>query len=152
MEPKQVLDVMYSEGDLSWGISDRDDFMVIDCYHTQELAVVSKDESGELTLEYICPVQPEEIEDFYSFYSYDTAMDFDGERLVLAQLLDIEFSNEPDYRDRTSCGIQVAVYEKDGMAFFGEYRSSLDTGEDWTDHAFYVHGISREPVITTWTS
>ena len=79
-------------------------------------------------------------------------MDFDGERLVLAQLLDIEFSNEPDYRDRTSCGIQVAVYEKDGMAFFGEYRSSLDTGEDWTDHAFYVHGISREPVITTWTS
>ena len=151
MEPKQMLDVMHFEDEPSWGISDQDDFMVIDCYHTQELAVVSKDESGKLTLEYICPVQPEEIKDFYSFYSYDTAMDFDGERLVLAQLLDIEFSTEPDYRDRTSCGIQVAVYEEDGMTFFGEYRSSLDTGEDWTDHAFYVHGISHEPVVATWT-
>ena len=42
------------------------------------------------------------------------------------------------------------IYEKDGMTFFGEYRSSLDTGEDWTDHAFYVHGISHEPVVATW--
>ena len=45
----------------------------------------------------------------------------------------------------------MAVYEEDGMTFLGEYRSSLDTGEDWTDHAFYVHGISREPVVVTWT-
>lgn len=148
MEPKQMLDVMHFEDEPSWGISDQDDFMVIDFYHTMELAVVSKDESGALTLEYICPLQPEGVN---FFNSYRTAMDFDGERLVLAQLLDIEFSHEPDYRDRTSCGIQVSVYEKDGMTFFGEYRSSLDTGEDWTDHAFYVHGVSREPVIATWT-
>ena len=64
MEPKQMLDVMHFEDEPSWGISDQDDFVVIDFYHTMELAVVSKGENGELTLEYICPVQPEGVKDF----------------------------------------------------------------------------------------
>lgn len=147
MQPKQKMDVTQFDEEPSWGISDHKDFMVIDYYPSQELAVISKDEGGELTLEYICPVQPEGVN---SYYSYRTAMDFDGERLVLAQQLDIEYDHEPDYRDRRSCGIVIAVYEKDGLAFLGEYKSSLDTGENWANHSFYVQGDHYEPVITTW--
>ena len=121
--------------------------MVIDLYPSRELAVISKGEGGELTLEYICPVHPEDV---HSFYSYNAAMDFDGERLVLAQQLDIEYDHEPDYRDRKSCGILIAVYEKDGLTYLGEYKSSLDTGEDWSNHAFYVQGNYYEPVTAAW--
>ncbi len=147
MQPKQKLEITQFDEEPSWGISDQEDFMVIDYHHSQELAVISKGEGGELTLEYICPVQPEGVN---SYYSYNTAMDFDGERLVLAQQLDIEYAHEPDYRDRRSCGVVIAVYEKDGLTFLGEYRSSLDTGENWANHSFYVQGDYYEPVIATW--
>ena len=147
MEAKQTLEVVQFKDEHSWGISDQEDFMVIDLYPSRELAVISKGEGGELTLEYICPVHPEDV---HSFYSYNAAMDFDGERLVLAQQLDIEYDHEPDYRDRKSCGILIAVYEKDGLTYLGEYKSSLDTGEDWSDHAFYVQGNYYEPVAAAW--
>ena len=147
MEQMQKLELVHFDDEPYWTIEDQDDFMVIEFNNTLELAVISKTESGELTLEYICPMRPEGVD---TFFLYNTAVDFDGERLVMAQQLEIEFSNEPDYRDRTSCGLQVMVYEKDGLAFMGEYTSSLDTGEDWTDHAFYVQGDYYEPVITTW--
>ena len=147
MEQMQKLELIHFDDEPYWTIVDQDDFIVIEFNNTLELAVISKAESGELTLEYICPMRPEGVD---TFFLYNTAVDFDGERLVMAQQLEIEFSNEPDYRDRTSCGLQVMVYEKDGLAFMGEYTSSLDTGEDWTDHAFYVQGDYYEPVITTW--
>ena len=147
MEQMQKLELIHFDDEPYWTIVDQDDFIVIEFNNTLELAVISKIESGELTLEYICPMRPEGVD---TFFLYNTAVDFDGERLVMAQQLEIEFSNEPDYRDRTSCGLQVMVYEKDGLAFMGEYTSSLDTGEDWTDHAFYVQGDHYEPVITTW--
>ena len=121
--------------------------MVIEFYRTQELAVISKAQSGELTLEYICPMQPEGVN---AFSSYRAAMDFDGERLVLAQQLDIEYEHEPDSRDRTSCSIQVAVYEEDGLSYLGEYSSSLDTGENWANHSLYVRGNNYDPVDVTW--
>lgn len=147
MEQMQKLELIHFDDEPYWTIVDQDDFIVIEFNNTLELGVISKAESGALTLEYICPMRPEGVD---TFFLYNAAVDFDGERLVMAQQLDIEFSNEPDYRDRTSCGLQVMVYEKDGLAFMGEYTSSLDTGEDWTDHAFYVQGDHYEPVITTW--
>ncbi len=147
MEQMQKLEVIHFEDEPYWAIQDEDDFMVIQFHNTQELAVISKAESGELKLEYICPVWPEGIN---PYYSYQSAMDFDGERLAWVQPLEIAYDHEPDYRDRSSCGIVVAVYEKEGLTFLGEYRSSLDTGENWENHSFYVQGEYHEPVVAAW--
>lgn len=149
MRVLQKLDVLDVDEESAWGLCDQDDFMVIEFYHTQELAVMSKAENGELKLEYICPMMPDGVG---SFSMYNAAMDFDGERLVFCRQIDIEIEHGQEYRDRTSCGIQVAVYEADGLVYLGEYKSSLDTGEDWADHSFYVRGKNFAPVAVTCAS
>lgn len=148
MKTLQKLDITEVEEDSWWSIWNQDDFMVIELSPTQELVVMSIAENGELQVEYICPILPE---DFDGFSIYGVAMDFDGERLVCVRPLEIEEEYEGEYRDRTTCNLQVAVYEEEGLVYFGEYTNSLDTGENWANHSFYVRVNDFNPVVATWT-
>ena len=148
MKAIQKQEVLVVEDDSWWSIWDYNDFMAILLNPAQEFAVMSKEKDGRLKLEYICPIQPERLES--SFSIYDAAMDFDGERLALARRMEIEEKHEEEYRDRTTCNLQIAVYEENGLAYVGEYKSSLDTGEDWTNHAFHVRGRDFNPVEVAW--
>ena len=148
MKTLQKLDITDVEDDSWWSIWNQDDFMVIELSPAQELVVMSIAENGELQVEYTCPVLPE---DFDGFSIYGVAMDFDGERLVCVRPLEIEEEYEGEYRDRTTCNLQVAVYEEEGLVYFGEYTNSLDTGENWANHSFYVRVNDFHPVVATWT-
>ena len=147
MESLQILDVLDVDENSYWDVWDMDDYMVIEIIHTQEFMVISKSGDGKLNLEYICPIKPEGADEFSI---YNATMDFDGERLVFLKQIDLEVEHETEYRDRTTCGLQIAVYEKDGLVYLGEYDSSLDTGENWDNYAFYVRGKTFDPVGVTW--
>ena len=109
MKAIQKQEVLVVEDDSWWSIWDYNDFMAILLNPAQEFAVMSKEKDGRLKLEYICLIQPERLE--RSFSIYDAAMDFDGERLALARRMEIEEEHEEEYRDRTKCNLQIAVYE-----------------------------------------
>ncbi|NCC58606.1 MAG: hypothetical protein EOM17_13415, partial [Synergistales bacterium] len=59
----------------------------------------------------------------------DAVMDFDGEKLAIVY----SQKNGGDY-DYTICGFYLAVFDRTGLLYFGEYDSSLDAGslDDYT--------------------
>ena len=56
-------------------------------------------------------------------------MDFDGERLVIVDNISSDGSGWYD-----KCGFFVAVYDKDGLSYYGEYESSLDANWSSSNH------------------
>ena len=63
-------------------------------------------------------------------------MDFDGERVILADLLD-----EERYRSMQTTNICVAVYNEAGLLYYGEYDNSLAINPNTSDYNYNVHAV-----------
>ena len=137
-------------------ICDKDNFMVL-VLGGEKLAVVTLEVDGKYKLQYVCsirekehlPVQKEDgtLEEVIPWLNYYRAdADFDGEKLVMtAQLIDDEYRTRED-----TVNFYVAVYTKDGMQYYGEYRSSLSTGTDHDSYNYHCRGTDYVPVKVEW--
>lgn len=108
-------------GESLYRLYDEGDFLV--AWTGENLTVFSCTDGGDYALEFTCAAAPEGE----SLYDRYPAWDFDGEKLVLADVLEREVKSMGWTQE--SCGFFVQVYDKTGLLYRGEYRSSLDTGE-----------------------
>jgi hypothetical protein len=71
-------------------------------------------------------------------------MDYDGRRLVVAGFL------EDGPRRYPSCDFYLAVYDKSGLAYYGEYASSLSTGHAPKKYYDRCLPVDYEPITVCW--
>ena len=126
-----------------WQLYDEGDFIVVQL--SKKLAVISVTDSGDYALKFVCDVTPDGCPEFWF---QDVAWDFDGERLAFASTL--EEMKEDWGWNRATCGFCLGVYDATGLLYFGEYRSSLDTGEDAASGGFYCRGCDYDPLAVRW--
>ncbi len=146
METLQKLEIMdWNGGTLgNFTIYNEDDFMAIIIGGTK-LAVVSLEEKGEYKLQFVCDIKTEEIS---WFYTHRSAVDFDGEKLIMTgQLQDDEYGTNED-----TSNFYLAVYNKDGIIYYGEYKSSLTTGIDAGNYSYHCRGTDYKPLKVEWLS
>ncbi len=137
-------------------IYDKDDFMVMVLYG-EKLAVVTLEENGEYKVQYVCNIREKELEpiqyedgtivEVVPWLNYWRAdVDFDGEKLVMTgQIIDDEYGKGED-----TVNFYVAVYTKEGLKYYGEYRSSLSTGIDSDKYNYHCRGTDYVPVKVKW--
>lgn len=115
-----------------------DDFLLL--FHDRHISVYTLDKG---TYSFVFTVdQPGVVNENFSDINPYAAMDFDGERLILADLLP-----ESQYRNLQTCNLCLAVCDSTGLLYYGEYRNSLSTNPD-TSHYSY----NSEPLTlhVTW--
>lgn len=72
----------------------------------------------------------------YFYFRSGAALDFDGERLIVVD--NLYFTG--GWQDM--CGFFMAVYDKNGLQYFGEYSSSLDANYDAsTQYSFHCRPL-----------
>lgn len=134
MEPVQRLELVEWMDDDLWRLYDEGDFLVVQFYGSEKFLLIAEHD-GHYTLKYICNMRPEDAPDFEVWYP---SLDFDGEKLVISQQLR---NNTSQYREET-CDFYLAVYDRTGLLYYGEYLSSLSTGVV-NDYSFYCSGRSN---------
>lgn len=144
MELLQKLEIMdWNGGTLgNFSIYNEDDFMAIMIGGT-ELAVVSLEEKEEYKLQFVCNLKIDEIP---WFDTYRSAVDFDGEKLVMTgQVRDGVYGTMED-----TSNFYLAVYNKEGIVYYGEYISSLTTGKDADSYNYHCRGTDYVPLKVEW--
>lgn len=136
-----------------WQLFNEGDFLMVTLFDTKKLAVIDRDDSGQYVLRYVWDKTPEELESLpLSIMSNKTALGYDGDRMVLVaplekreHLLDGNFYREP------VCGFVMAVYGPSGLAYCGEYVSSLNTGRNLENIlALYCRNRDYDSLAVTW--
>lgn len=90
------------------------------------LAVLTPDGDGRWTKEFL--VTPEKDDDILGFLSTNAAVDFDGERLLIAA--ELYYEDKAGYYGYDSTSFYVTVYDKTGRIFYADYTSGLDRGDN----------------------
>lgn len=104
------------------------DFLVIDGEET--LSVIERQSDATYRLSFIVDRQPDLV-DYSPHRGLRAQMDFDGERLVI-----VDQVYDTYYGTTTFCNFNLAVYDKTGLLYFGEYQSSLSTAFNPNQYAF----------------
>jgi hypothetical protein len=144
MEPLQSLELADLPADgYVWNNYFYDDFFVI--YLSDGKMVVTDEKDGK----YRKAMTVETSAKDRSLYNptYDAVMDWDGERLAVASYL----PTSVDGHDFDNCSFCAAVYDRTGLAYFGEYLSSLDAGKDPSNSQDRCQRNSYLPMTVCWT-
>lgn len=141
METLQRLELAELDEETSaYTVQNSDDFLVLELSR-QQILVVKVNEKGEyehcFTAQYTDPENP-----LFSI-DYNTVMDFDGEKLVIA-----DFLRHEHYADK--CGFYVAVCGESGPLYYGEYHSSLDAGSTSFNNNYNCRPVDYEPLSVSW--
>ena len=143
METLQKLEVMdWPEEGAGWQLHDEESFLCISMAGT--LSVISVTENGEYRLDFTCEAMREDMH-HHPFGGFQRAMAYDGERLAVARMI----RYEEDYWDEKS-NYLLYVYDRSGLAYYGEYIASLDTGYSYDDRYFYCLPRENEPLRISW--
>ena len=145
METLQTLDIAKCKSEEGsecvWRVEIYEDFIFMylsnDC-----IAVVEQHESGEYLLGFVAPFNPTGDEEMF-WYKSASAMAYDGDRLAVG------WNNELDGTYYESCGFCIAVYDKTGLLYYGEYDSSLMTGRS-SNHNGYYCSPAAYGLIINW--
>lgn len=104
------------------------DFIAVFDTYNEEVSLFSLNAKEEYELQFICPFQPEELEEFYW---YPEILAYDGERLACTGTLRNYSRGNKDY-----CDFYVMIYDKEGLQYLGRFDNNLDSGldGDWYDY------------------
>ncbi len=106
------------------------------------LAVLTAGEDGRYALRFVCPAEGLSLR-----FPCRPALAFDGERLAVAGRL--EGSGLYGYEN---CNYFLTVYTFSGLQYYGEWRSSLDTGYDESNGAYHCRLYGDRPIRISWRS
>lgn len=73
------------------------------------------------------------VNELFSYMDDAAQMVYDGERLIVVDSL------TSDVYSARYCSYYVAVYEKEGLTYYGEYNLSLDANKDRHDYGYNCH-------------
>jgi len=134
MEMLQRIEICECEEDRGvWRTSRDEDFITL-YLGSDRIVVLEMLDNGEYSLEFVVNVRPEGQDELF-WYNSNSTKAYDGERLAMCWSRDIE---EAPYSD---CGFYVAIYDKTGLLYFGEYLSGLMTGRNANDYGYYCNPI-----------
>ena len=106
----------------------QDDFMML--FSVYDFSLYAVDGAGNYTLAFTAAQPRQYREDLPHINTY-AAMDFDGERLIVA-----DFCLEEQYGSMQTCDVYLAVYDKTGLLYAGRYDSSLASNPDTSRYNF----------------
>ena len=109
-------------------------------FSNDTIAVIEQNENGEFALGFVTDFTPDENDELF-WYKYTSAMAYDRERLALA------WNDELDDTYYESCGFCIAVYDKTGLLYYGEYDSSLMTGRSSNHNGYYCFPAAYGVII-----
>ncbi len=136
METLQRIEIDEREEDGGvWQVSIEEDFFVI-YLSGKRLAVLEIHENDEYTLEFVADFMSDSQNELF-WYNSNSAKAYDGERLAISWSREIEDSPYSD------CGFYIAVYDKTGLLYYGEYLSGLMTGRNGSDYNYYCQPVSN---------
>lgn len=135
METLQRIELTPTAGEYDSAVvyTDKADFVTVFMYDSR-IAVISIDDSGVYSLEYVVA---SDIPDYPYYYG---SMDFDGERLALGGFLNWGF---------TTLTFYLAVYDESGLQFYGEYGSSLSNYEGG-NYDYHCLPVDYDPIDIVW--
>lgn len=145
MEVKQ--EVFYSDDGYGAGIYMGDDFIVLETM--DDVIVLSVEENGTYQKELECDIKclkEQTSVEYLDFARMD--FDWDGGKLIFAGAL----NDRTSYRYYQSCGFYLAVYDKTGLIYYGEYVSSLDAESNIGnyDYNFVCRPTENDPIKISW--
>ncbi len=117
METLQRLEIMPWPEEYSWKVYVESDFLVV-LWPGYSVVLLSRSEDGRFTLEFTAPLGI--ASDALQNCNTRTALIYNGEKLVFGDFL----YQEELYGE--CCGFYLAVYDGEGLCYYGEYSSSLD--------------------------
>ena len=145
METLQTFDITKCESEEGsecvWNMETAEDFIYM-YFSNNTIAVIEQNESGEFALGFVSDFNPTENDELF-WYKYASAMAYDGERFALA------WNDELEDTYYESCGFCIAVYDKNGLQYYGEYDSSLMTGRSSNHNGYYCFPAAYG-VIINW--
>ena len=110
-------------------------------FYERTISVYTVDGNGRYLHALTAP-QPGDIDGTFADINTYAAMDFDGERLILADIL-----LETQYRTMQTCGFCLAVYDSTGLLYYGEYDSSLSVNPNTS---YYSDNCFPESLTVSW--
>ena len=141
METKQVL--TYAKKAEEHHAYIYEDFMVVR-YTWDEFAILSRNSDGGYQMEY--SVSIEDVRMLTELYG-NMVFDWNGEKLLMSDTL---IAKDEVYYYEENCSIYLAAFDTNGLIYYGEYISSLDTGEDYNDYYFNCMATEVEPLAVQW--
>ncbi len=145
METLQVVEVFFGdEEDNMYMLYLEDDFVALELSWSR-IALLSMDEAGRYTLEFIVDTNPGGQELYY--LDYEAHMDWNGEKLAVAY-----FKTPGSTEDRYVPDYYLAVYDKSGMLCFIEYDSSLSAMYESisSGRSDSVYCMDIDPIVVQW--
>ncbi len=121
-----------------------ENFMVLGS--SDRIALITADENGKYALRLTAPT-PDSIDTGFHYLMSSANMDFDGERLVIIDRL-----HEELYGGLELCSFYLAVYDEDGLAYYGEYENSLSLRPRYNMYAFNCLPSGANPFRAAWKS
>lgn len=141
METLQRFEIgNYDESGSGWYISESEDYLVLTS--GSRIAVIDILENGDYSLNYVVDRCPEEMADAL-YYTTEIVTAYDGERLAIGWSLRKE---TPPYR---SCGFSIAVYDRTGLLYYGDYESGLMSGTE-TSYQYICQQTDYESLLLEW--
>lgn len=141
-EVQRLVIADFQGKEAGWIRFDEDDFMALILSGLEKLAVITHEKDGSYRLQYTCDFKHDNIP---RFPTWNLFLDFDGERLAMTGMLP-----DNDYGTYATCNFFLAVYDKTGPVYYGEYKSSLSTGKNPSNYSYHCRGFDHEPIRIVW--
>ncbi|MBQ1229216.1 MAG: hypothetical protein IIX87_05000, partial [Firmicutes bacterium] len=121
-----------------------EDFAAVFMHSLEKVAVISISDDGQYTLEFIA--------DYYPYADRNlpltpNVLAFDGKRLAIANT-DYEYFDSSHY----FAGFLLIVVDKDGVQYYGEYETSLNTGRSSNQSSwrYNVRHVDEGSLVLEW--
>lgn len=112
---------------------------------TEEIAVIDKDENGYYRTAFIAKTAHYINDTFEVLYPY-AAINYDGEKLIT-----VDFMREGRFNALEICSYYVAVYDKSGLIYYGEYDCSLSANPNVNNYAYNCLPSTQIPLTVKWS-
>lgn len=123
-----------------------EDFMVIR-YAWEKFAVLKREADGTYRHEIFVDSTKYDDTMLSDMYGYgEMVFDWNGETLLMS---DAKMNDEEDYYSQ-NCGFYLAAFDENGLQYYGEYDSSLNTGKEYIDYYFNCMPTDVEPLSVKW--
>lgn len=118
MKTLQKLEIAELKDTFIMQFASYEDFFVW-TFADDRIALASVNEAGEYQLEFV--VETDLPHQMLYYGNTENVMDWNGEQLVISSFI------MDEYGFHDTCGFHISVFDKKGLAYCGQYTSSLDT-------------------------
>ena len=140
METLQKLEIGELKDSFISQFANYEDFFVWS-FGDDRMVLASVNKAGEYELEFVVETGVSHQKLYYG--DMENVMDWNGEQLVVASFV------MDEYGFYDTCGFHISVYDKKGLAYCGQYTSSLDTAYE-KRYSSRCMPVDYAPISVSW--